>query len=178
MPDEREPSGDLSSREDQHAFIPPGAPAPASEASLGALDPALAGFGNRFVGFVLDMAVIFLPWFLIAKLVEGSGKHSNALVLVLGLIPLVASVIYAWALLTFAQGQTLGMRLMGLRCVDASTGRSVSGKRAFGRAVAWLIFAIAWFVIVFDLLWPLWDKHNQTLHDKVASTYVVKTTSL
>ena len=24
-----------------------------------------------------------------------------------------------------------------------------------------------------DNLWPLWDDDNQTLHDKVASTYVV-----
>jgi hypothetical protein len=27
-----------------------------------------------------------------------------------------------------------------------------------------------------DLLWPLWDRQNQTLHDKVASTLVVRPT--
>lgn len=25
-----------------------------------------------------------------------------------------------------------------------------------------------------DYLWPLWDRHGQSLHDKVAGTYVVK----
>ena len=25
-----------------------------------------------------------------------------------------------------------------------------------------------------DLLWPLWDERNQTLHDKIVSSYVIK----
>ena len=25
-----------------------------------------------------------------------------------------------------------------------------------------------------DNLWPLWDKNNQTLHDKVMDTYIVR----
>jgi uncharacterized RDD family membrane protein YckC len=24
-----------------------------------------------------------------------------------------------------------------------------------------------------DVLWPLWDERNQTLHDKIVSTYVI-----
>jgi uncharacterized RDD family membrane protein YckC len=25
-----------------------------------------------------------------------------------------------------------------------------------------------------DLLWPLWDERNQTLHDKIVKSYVVR----
>ncbi len=33
--------------------------------------------------------------------------------------------------------------------------------------ISWLTLPIVWLV---DHLWPLWDKNNQALHDKVART--------
>jgi uncharacterized RDD family membrane protein YckC len=32
------------------------------------------------------------------------------------------------------------------------------------------------FLVLLDVLWPLWDEKKQTLHDKAAGTFVVKTT--
>jgi uncharacterized RDD family membrane protein YckC len=31
------------------------------------------------------------------------------------------------------------------------------------------------FLILLDVLWPLWDEKKQTLHDKAAGTFVIKT---
>jgi uncharacterized RDD family membrane protein YckC len=38
--------------------------------------------------------------------------------------------------------------------------------------VPFVYLALAWFPYL-DSLWPLWDKKNQALHDKVARTNVV-----
>ncbi|NIK54488.1 RDD family protein [Kribbella shirazensis] len=38
-----------------------------------------------------------------------------------------------------------------------------------------LVGTLASFGALLDYLWPLWDDKNQALHDKVASTYVIRT---
>jgi hypothetical protein len=37
-----------------------------------------------------------------------------------------------------------------------------------------LLVIILFIPVVIDLLWPLWDTKNQTLHDKFAKTVVVR----
>jgi hypothetical protein len=34
-----------------------------------------------------------------------------------------------------------------------------------------ILFVVPW---VIDMLWPLWDPRNQTLHDKVVNSVVVR----
>jgi uncharacterized RDD family membrane protein YckC len=72
-------------------------------------------------------------------------------------------------------GQTLGNKAVGTRVVSASTGGPISYWRALGRSAAdvvlLLLFVIPWIISV---LWPLWDSRNQTLHDKMADTVVVR----
>jgi uncharacterized RDD family membrane protein YckC len=63
---------------------------------------------------------------------------------------------------------------MKLKVVD-SHGNSIS----MGTAVLRLLCTVGLgFVPVvggfLDLLWPLWDKQRQTLHDKAVGTFVVK----
>ena len=57
---------------------------------------------------------------------------------------------------------------------EDSAGGSIGYGRAFGRLA--IIFVSALFIlpIVLDYLWPLWDKKNQALHDKVVGSVVVK----
>ena len=33
---------------------------------------------------------------------------------------------------------------------------------------------VGWILVLLDLLFPLWDEKKQTIHDKAASTYVIK----
>ena len=40
----------------------------------------------------------------------------------------------------------------------------------FGLLLSSFTFAIVFFV---DNLWPLWDRDNQTLHDKVVGSFMV-----
>jgi uncharacterized RDD family membrane protein YckC len=38
-----------------------------------------------------------------------------------------------------------------------------------------LLLSIVTIPILLSYLWPLWDTRNQTLHDKMANTIVVRT---
>jgi uncharacterized RDD family membrane protein YckC len=72
------------------------------------------------------------------------------------------------------RGYSVGQGLMKLKVVD-SHGNSIS----MGTAVLRLLCTVGLgFVPVvggfLDLLWPLWDKQRQTLHDKAVGTFVVK----
>ena len=61
-------------------------------------------------------------------------------------------------------------------CLIAVKEDSAGGSIGYGRALTAIIFISALFIlpIVLDYLWPLWDKKNQALHDKVVGGVVVK----
>jgi uncharacterized RDD family membrane protein YckC len=57
--------------------------------------------------------------------------------------------------------------------VNAQTG----GPPGWGKAIGRQLFAmiISSYVFYLGYLWMLWDSQNQTWHDKVAGTFVVRT---
>jgi len=181
MPDELNPPDEPNARDEQHGFIPHAPPIAETRESDVMAGSVLASFGKRLAGYLLDGLIVYLPCILVARVALGAGKHSNATLFVVGAIPTVVSVIYAWLMLTYAGGQTLGMKAVRVRCIDAASGQSVTSGRAAGRCAAWFVFSAASLIIfiplLLDLLWPLWDKENQTLHDKIASTLVVNAPS-
>jgi uncharacterized RDD family membrane protein YckC len=76
-------------------------------------------------------------------------------------------------------GMTLGKKAVGIRVARAD-GQPVSLGFALLRdfVVRVLLLGGAGFFLLgipglLDVLWPLWDQQNQTLHDKIVSTYVV-----
>lgn len=79
-----------------------------------------------------------------------------------------------------ALSATPGKLMLGLRVVPVDRGTQTQGLawgRSFVRALVYQILArfsvLVWLVLLLDLLWPLWDKRRQSLHDKVAGTQVV-----
>ena len=85
-------------------------------------------------------------------------------------------VIAYGSILCGTRGQTVGMMLVGSRCIDEQRGGPIGFPRALGRAafeyLLAIVFLIPWII---DMLFPIWDPKNQTLHDKVTRTVVVKT---
>ena len=72
-------------------------------------------------------------------------------------------------------GQTIGMKMMHIRCVDASSGRHPIGLgRSLVRCLASVAMGIGGIPSIIDFFWPIWDSRNQTLHDKLVSTVVVR----
>ena len=69
-----------------------------------------------------------------------------------------------------------GMMATGTRVVRAGTNNAIGYGRAFGRAAfEYLLSLVLFLPWVLDMLFPIWDPRNQTLHDKVAGTVVINT---
>ena len=77
-------------------------------------------------------------------------------------------------------GQTLGKQICNIRVVKEDGSPMSMGDSVIRELVVkGIAFGIGGLITLgilnlLDVLWPLWDDKNQTLHDKVVSTYVVK----
>jgi uncharacterized RDD family membrane protein YckC len=153
-----------------------------------------APWGTRLGGYLIDL-VIFIPVFLVLALafrhthvltlhintnrngVETRRTFSLLSVLVAGL----ANLAYATILCGGQRGQTVGMMAVGIRVVRDGTFGLVGYGRAFLRALVEALFRLVGTVVIFlilvwllDMLFPLWDKKRQTLHDKITGTVVLR----
>ena len=90
-------------------------------------------------------------------------------------------LVYGTVLCGWARGQTVGMMAVGVRAVRDETFERrrlragvLAGRwsRAFSAPrAATVILGVVWLL---DMLFPLWDKKRQTLHDKVAGSVVLR----
>ncbi len=130
---------------------------------------ALAGYGSRVVAYIIDALIVGIPVGIIT-VAGGLGRFGEY-----GLAA-VAAFVYGTLMIGGSSAQTIGMRVMRIGVADASSRTSPVG---YGKAAARTAVAILFNLVVFigpalDLLWPLWDRMNQTLHDKAAGTIVVR----
>lgn len=89
-----------------------------------------------------------------------------------------AIAIAYYAVFVGAISATPGKLLTGLRVVPAEQGTQTRGLdwwRALLRSVTFEVFGRFLILVqLVNILWPLWDKRKQALHDKIAGTQVVK----
>jgi len=92
----------------------------------------------------------------------------------------LAAVAYNGLLDGGPTGQTLGKRVLRIRCVADETGDVLGQNRGLGRAAVTYAFGFAAvlspvgvLVPLLDGLWPLWDRQRQTWHDKAVRSVVV-----
>jgi uncharacterized RDD family membrane protein YckC len=140
----------------------------------------LASWLRRGVALFLDAAIL---GFVVAATVLAAGVPADELreqiregeTLLFVAIFLVPEAIYQTAMIG-SRNQTLGKMALGIAVLDAESRLPIGYPRAFRR---WLSTAAlrALFTIptIIDHLWPLRDRRNQTLHDKVARSVVVRT---
>jgi len=148
--------------------------------------PPYASWGRRFAAVFVDGFLLAIP-FVVAIVVavvstEGSGggqedEISDAAaigVLIAWALSVVAPLVYYTVLHGRASGQTVGKRLLGIRVVGEDF-RPIGYGRAFGRVlISWVLWLLCYVPGILDVLWPLWDDKNQSLHDKVANSLVVR----
>jgi uncharacterized RDD family membrane protein YckC len=128
-----------------------------------------ATWGARAGAYLIDGVIIAVIFGLL--LAVGVVSRNVAPFVLIGLFGL-ASIVYK-PLMEGSRGQTLGKMALGIKVVRADDAGPIGYGEAFLR---WIIAVVIGFVplgSLVDLLWPLWDKYNQTLHDKVAKTIVV-----
>lgn len=182
---------------------PPGAAAPppsgAATATATGWQPAplpsgeLATFGPRFGGWLLDgilyglLAAVFAVPGVIAIVSAFSDcvtiddeiicppGEPDAGRIALGIVLIVIGAIVTFVLYVRAlsrTGQTWGRKIVGVRVVDERTGAPLGTGKALGRTLfAWIISSN---VLYLGYLWMLWDDRNQTWHDKVVGSVVVR----
>ncbi len=163
-------------------------------------DLGYASWGRRVAGAVSDAIVIGLlalvvtgafghplPWDVLkTRIVHGQQQ----LVPIGGKLRflLAANVIlgflYNAGFLASSWRATPCMRLLSIRLAvedgthEVNPGRVIARTALYSMASALaIVVSPVFFLLILDALWPLWDRRNQTLHDKCVGT-VVRVTAL
>jgi uncharacterized RDD family membrane protein YckC len=169
----------------QPMWPPPPAGAPYAGypgVALPGVDPLtgarLAGWGRRAAALLLDSLIYilsFIPTIALGIATEDPATEEPGdvalwlLVVQLFIVPIV----YGW-LAVGRWGATLGKHIVGIRVRRSEDAGRVGYARALGRVASVLFLSFCSLPLLISYLWPLWDSRNQTLHDKMASTIVVK----
>jgi uncharacterized RDD family membrane protein YckC len=168
-------------------YWPPPAAAPvppryAAYAGVPGVDPftgqPLAGWGRRAAALLLDALVyilLFVPTVVWAYTTEDpiTGEIEDAPAVVLALQLFLFPTLYHW-LAVGAWGKTLGKYALGIVVRRSEDAGRIGYGRALGRAVAVLFLSFCSLPLILSYLWPLWDQRNQTLHDKMVGSIVVR----
>jgi len=164
----------------------------------------LADFGSRLLAFLIDTAiltvvalVVALPVFFIvlfnrmSDVIESTDPYTGEpdpstvftglfvpiLLLELGLVLFMLVVYYFYTVeMLLRSGQTFGKKALKIRVVPIDPAATLTRGMATKRyLIEFVVGAIVPFFRYLDGLWQLWDKpYQQTLHDKVAQTVVIK----
>jgi uncharacterized RDD family membrane protein YckC len=167
--------------------IPGGGPTPGGTAEV-----PYASWGIRLGGYLIDTAIFLVVLVVLVVLFRhsntlevhlmarrgGRRRHFSSLPFV---ITGVLYVVYGALLCGSARGQTLGMMAVGVRALREGSLGVLGYGRASARAVVEgalrllellsLVLGLIWLL---DMLFPLWDRRRQTLHDKVAGSVVLR----
>lgn len=165
-------------------------PAPGYMAPQGPIgQTTYAGFWIRVLARLLDSLILGIPFsilfFVIATLAGAfagnvnpdnqNGQGTVAVVfggafLLLYLVALVVTFGY-WIYFWGKTGETIGMRLLRLRIIDANAGTPIG----YGRATIRLLmsFINTWACYI-GWIWVAFDPRKQGWHDKVANSVVVR----
>ena len=125
---------------------------------------AIAGMGTRFGAFLIDVIILAAVSFILTLPFEQGV--SNLLQIIIGFA--------YFGYLIGVQQQTLGMRVVNIRVVDANTGGPIGIGRGLLR---YLVQSLTGMLCLVGYFSPFFDgtKRNQGWHDKAAGDFVVNT---
>jgi uncharacterized RDD family membrane protein YckC len=134
-----------------------------------------AGFWIRFAAFIIDyIAVYFVMFLLLMVFGFGFGDLANSDFINAGsfallyLILLVGVVAYYAGMESSSKQATLGKMAVGIKVGDAQ-GNRISFGNALGRLFSKILSALTMYI---GYMMAGWDSKKQSLHDKIAGTYV------
>ncbi len=139
----------------------------AAVAPAAAVTGAKAGFWIRVVAFIIDSIIVGVVNSIIAAILNSSTTGRSGIQTLLGIIYFT----YFWSASSPWPGQTVGDKLLSLRVIRTD-GSDLSIVQAFIRYVG---LFISFLVIFIGVIWVAFDPNKQGWHDKIAGTYVVKT---
>lgn len=129
-----------------------------------------ANFGWRLLAALVDGIVVAVVALIVLGILAAVTDETG---IALGyLFAFVFAVVYFTYFEGGASGQTPGKRLCNIRVIDFNTGGPIGYPRALGRLFARYLSQLPCYL---GYLWMLWDRENQTWHDKLVSCVVVPT---
>jgi uncharacterized RDD family membrane protein YckC len=155
-------------------------PTPAPQAPSDYLSKPRGDFVTRFIAWLIDVIIVAIIQSVIGAIVglpllfsrfdavrpfDMASRYSAAsgLSLLVG----IAYYVYFWG----ATGATPGKMALGLKVIGTDGTMPIGYVRAFIRYIGYIISAI---ICLLGYLLIIVDDQKQGLHDKIASTYVVK----
>lgn len=145
--------------------------APATHALIDAYQQA--GFGLRYGAWMFDFLITLIAMMSFTFLLTAINKRSvvgdNNDLLIVGLLTL-GLFLLNFIGLAGMNGQTAGMRILGIRIVRLD-GRRFRWHHALVRHL--LGYPLSSLLFFLGFLWMLWDPKQQGWHDKLSSTIVV-----
>jgi uncharacterized RDD family membrane protein YckC len=137
-----------------------------------------AGFWRRGGATLVDGLVVGIPASIIVVIINPTNaSYKHGVPISQYLLTLLLVGLYQVRMLARPTGQTIGDRVAKIKIIDLASGgqltNSQSLKRWLASAVMNLLSAFL-LVGVLDVLWCLWDKEGQTLHDKFAGTTAIR----
>jgi uncharacterized RDD family membrane protein YckC len=173
---------------------PPGAGGPPVSAAHGALAGrhVLAGWWSRVAAALIDGVIVGIGSIVLLVAITAPfsiGFFANddvgVVSIIVGLLfatlcVTIVAFLYAPAMMSRTNGQTLGRMVVNIRVVRAKGQpmtfgwamlREVAVKALLFGVVSSFTFGLA---SLLDVLWPLWDEENRALHDFIVDTRVIK----
>lgn len=120
----------------------------------------LADFGPRIIAAIIDGLVLAVIGGIVSGFAGNAGWG----------VGILTQLAYQWYFLTRQDGQTPGKRIMNLKVIKVD-GSPITDTDAIVRTVGYYINSA---ILMIGWLIALFDSNRQGLHDKLASTYVVK----
>ncbi|HEV2013385.1 MAG TPA: RDD family protein [Candidatus Dormibacteraeota bacterium] len=136
-------------------------------AATAAVSGAKAGFWIRFLAIFVDGIIIGIVNSALAAGLSLNTNGRSGLQILLGLVYYV----YFWSSNSPWPGQTIGNKLLNIRVIRTN-GSDLTISQALIRYVG-LFISIA--VIFIGVIWAAFDPNKQGWHDKIADTYVIRT---
>ncbi len=134
----------------------------------------LAGFLPRIGAALLDLSVLVLLITIVVAITGRDPRASQDLVVVAtAFFPLL----YAFPLLIRSDrrnGQTLGKQVLGIRVVREDAQPMGPGSALVREFVGKGLLGLVPFFAIVDYLFPFADTRRQAIHDKIATTFVVR----
>ncbi|MCW3013574.1 MAG: domain containing protein [Solirubrobacterales bacterium] len=135
-----------------------------------------AGWWQRVGATLIDGLILVAGALVVGIALSGGGAIPRDTTYAMYAVVFLASLIYSPMLMARegdANGQTIGKRAMGIRVVHADGHPMTLSRGLLRDGVGKALLGIIPLYTIADVLLPLLDAHNQAIHDKVGSTYVV-----
>jgi uncharacterized RDD family membrane protein YckC len=138
----------------------------AAATAVAAVGGEKVGFWRRTGAYLIDIVGLAILTSIVGSLGGGPGYFDTGP----NGLGFVIDTVYFIALWTYWNGQTLGMKALGIKVVKTD-GSALTLSTAIIRYIGLII---SFLVLLIGVIWVAFDANKQGWHDKIAGTYVVK----